>query len=107
MSTPSTRRPPLKRPGAAQYIGVKVPTLASWASQGIGPIFHRVGRLVVYLPDELDEWLAANASQATPQVPASPAKLRGIAKAREKRRANREAKREPVVSDDTEPDAAA
>lgn len=45
---------------AAQYLHVKVQTLANWRGVGRGPVFVRVGRLIRYRLDALDKWIAAN-----------------------------------------------
>lgn len=44
---------------AAEYIGRQRSTLAKWRVEGIGPPYHRCGsRMVQYLRNELDAWLA-------------------------------------------------
>jgi excisionase family DNA binding protein len=53
--------PVLSRPDAAVYLGVKVQTLAVWASTGRYRLpFVRVGRRVVYKRADLDRFLAEN-----------------------------------------------
>ena len=43
---------------AAQYTGLAKSTLEKLRVHGGGCIYMRVGRVVVYDPDELDAWLA-------------------------------------------------
>lgn len=49
----------LSRPAAADYLDVSVATLARWASQGIGPVYIKVGRNTRYPLSGLEEFLAA------------------------------------------------
>ena len=57
--------PRLNRAEAAEYIGVSVPTLASWATRGGGPTFVKSGARVVYLTSDLDEWINARRVSCT------------------------------------------
>lgn len=44
---------------AADYLGVSRSTLAKWRLSGNGPVYHRCGpRIVYYLKDEIETWLA-------------------------------------------------
>lgn len=59
----STMIPPnlqfFTREQAAQYIGVRPQTLASWAThRRYGLPLHKIGRLVRYARADLDRWLA-------------------------------------------------
>jgi hypothetical protein len=42
---------------AAIYLGVTVPTLATWRCKGKGPDFSKAGALVRYHKATLDNWL--------------------------------------------------
>lgn len=42
---------------AAEYCGVAVRTLYNLKSKGNGPKAYKNGRLTVYYPADLDEWL--------------------------------------------------
>ncbi|MGG7507982.1 helix-turn-helix transcriptional regulator [Plantibacter sp. YIM 135249] len=44
---------------AAEYVGVAARTLYNLKSKGEGPTAHKNGRLTVYYPADLDEWLKA------------------------------------------------
>jgi predicted DNA-binding transcriptional regulator AlpA len=44
---------------AAGYIGLSSSTLAKMRLSGTGPAFHKLGRRVVYRPEDLDAWLAS------------------------------------------------
>jgi hypothetical protein len=55
--------PPLmRRPKAAEYVRevhfqpLEVSTLATMATRGGGPPYHRIGNTVLYPRDELDAW---------------------------------------------------
>lgn len=46
---------------AAEYLGINVGTLAKWASIGHPFIpYHKLGKKVVYLQNDLDDFLANN-----------------------------------------------
>jgi hypothetical protein len=68
-SRTSTRRVPLRRKAAAEYIRnmhgqpCAAKTLARLGSQGGGPPFRKVGRFPLYEPDDLDEWALARLSR--------------------------------------------
>jgi hypothetical protein len=67
-SRASTRRIPLRRKAAADYIrdthgqSVASKTLAKLASLGGGPAFRKAGKFPLYEPDDLDEWAIARLS---------------------------------------------
>ena len=42
---------------AAAYLSVKLQTLANWRSEGRGPKFVRVGKLIRYRLGALDAWI--------------------------------------------------
>jgi hypothetical protein len=49
----------LRSGGAAEYLQVSESTLAKWRMIKYGPPYHHCGRRIVYyLKDELDAWLA-------------------------------------------------
>jgi predicted DNA-binding transcriptional regulator AlpA len=50
----------LRRDEAAKFLGMSKSTLANWASEGRGPIFHKVGRIPVYAVTELRRFVEAN-----------------------------------------------
>ncbi|MDD5036689.1 MAG: helix-turn-helix domain-containing protein [Methylococcaceae bacterium] len=59
MSTLKTPIPFLDREQAAEYLGVRPQTLASWATTGRYNLpMIKVGRLCRYRKDDLDAWLA-------------------------------------------------
>lgn len=60
-----TNRPKLRTAGAAAYTGLAESTLEKLRVHGGGPIYIRVGRVVVYDPDDLDAWLAAHKRRST------------------------------------------
>jgi excisionase family DNA binding protein len=58
MAAATIKAPPkLTRAQAAEYLGVTVPTLATWACLGKGPRFFKPGNKVFYLQSELDKWI--------------------------------------------------
>jgi len=42
---------------AAKHLRVKPETLANWRSQGKGPSYVKIGRLVGYRPEAIDAYL--------------------------------------------------
>jgi hypothetical protein len=53
-------------PQAAEYLGgLKPNTLEGWRIQGIGPAYHKVGRLVRYSLDDLDAYLKVRTRRST------------------------------------------
>jgi predicted DNA-binding transcriptional regulator AlpA len=55
----------IKAREAAAYLGLAPQTLAKMRVAGSSPPYHKVGRLVVYNPSELDAWLAARQRRST------------------------------------------
>jgi hypothetical protein len=49
----------LSTPEAASYCGSSASTFAKLRLYGGGPVFLKLGRRVVYNPDDLDTWLAS------------------------------------------------
>jgi excisionase family DNA binding protein len=47
----------MTRKEAADYLDVSVPSLARWASQGIGPAYYKLGRQTRYLQADLDAFI--------------------------------------------------
>jgi hypothetical protein len=43
---------------AAQHIGVAAQTMRNYRCLGLGPVYHKVGRRVIYLKRDLDAYLA-------------------------------------------------
>ena len=57
----------MREPDAAAYIGVAPKTLANWRSAGKGPRFCRLGRVIVYQKNDLDQYFEDH-MQATVEV---------------------------------------
>jgi Helix-turn-helix domain len=54
---------------AAEYLGdLKPNTLEGWRTQGVGPTYKKIGRLVRYSLDDLDSYIVAQSRQSTSQV---------------------------------------
>jgi hypothetical protein len=49
----------MSAPEAASYCGSSASTFAKLRLYGGGPVFLKLGRRVVYNPDDLDTWLAS------------------------------------------------
>ena len=49
----------LRTPQAAEYVGLSPHTLENLRSDGAGPQFFKIGRVVVYDVADLDSWLDA------------------------------------------------
>jgi len=58
----------LTRREAADYIGVRYPTLCTWATTGGGPPFLKVGAKVLYLQRDLDDWLSSRRVRCTAEL---------------------------------------
>lgn len=63
-----TPRPKLRTQDAAVYTGLAKSTLEKLRVTGGGCPYIRIGRVVVYDPDDLDEWLAAHRRTSTSDV---------------------------------------
>lgn len=50
---------------AARLLGLSQSTLAKLRLSGNGPAYCKLGRRVLYLPDDLSAWLAKNRRQST------------------------------------------
>ncbi len=57
-----------KTPEAARYLGIKPNTLDIWRCQKRGPKFHRVGRSIIYLHEDLDAYLASRGVQTLDSI---------------------------------------
>ena len=60
-----TRRRMLRTPEAASYCGSSTSTFEKLRLYGGGPAYVKLGRRVVYSPDDLDAWLVANRRVST------------------------------------------
>ncbi|MGN6200497.1 helix-turn-helix transcriptional regulator [Humibacter sp.] len=58
--------PVLRTQGAAQYCGIAAKTLYNLKSLGQGPKSYKQGRLNVFYPSDLDEWLSKRITPAEP-----------------------------------------
>lgn len=65
ISALNASRPKLRTPDAAHYVGKSVSSLEKLRLTGGGPLFIKIGRTVVYDPEDLDRWLAANKRAST------------------------------------------
>jgi hypothetical protein len=59
----------LRTPEAAKRLGVSPGFLEKARHYGNGPAFAKLGRLVVYRPDDLDAWVAAQIVGSTSESP--------------------------------------
>jgi predicted DNA-binding transcriptional regulator AlpA len=56
----------LRTPAAAEYVGLSASTLEKLRLTGGGPAYFKSGRkIVVYRPQDLDEWLALGRRKST------------------------------------------
>jgi len=60
-----SRRRKLRTPEAATYTGIAQSTLEKLRVYGGGAPYIRVGRVVLYDPDDLDAWLSAHRRKTT------------------------------------------
>jgi predicted DNA-binding transcriptional regulator AlpA len=50
---------------AARYVGLSESTLAKLRLNGNGPTYCKLGRRVVYRPEDLDQWLESRTARDT------------------------------------------
>jgi predicted DNA-binding transcriptional regulator AlpA len=62
---PTDRRPMQRTPDAARYMGVSKSSLEKYRLTGGGPKYLKLGKTVVYHPDDLDAWLASHRRTST------------------------------------------
>lgn len=55
----------LKEDDVAKQLHVSVASLRRWRLLGRGPQFHKVGALVRYRPEDVEEWLAGQPTGGT------------------------------------------
>ncbi len=53
---------------ASPFAGAEPKTLENWRSQGFGPKFIKVGRKVLYDPDDIEAWRNANRYSSTSEA---------------------------------------
>jgi predicted DNA-binding transcriptional regulator AlpA len=53
----STKRRPLTTEEVHELTNVSTATLRWWRSQGIGPVSYKIGRSVVYDPEDVERWI--------------------------------------------------
>jgi predicted DNA-binding transcriptional regulator AlpA len=63
------KRTMLNAQEAASYCGSSASTFAKLRLNGDGPIYVKLGRRVVYDPDDLDTWLASHRRSSTSEEP--------------------------------------
>jgi predicted DNA-binding transcriptional regulator AlpA len=56
---------------AADSVGLSVSTLAKMRLSGEGPTYSKLGRRVVYRPEDLESWIASNRFRSTSEYPAA------------------------------------
>ncbi len=49
----------------ANRLGLSVSTLAKMRLSGAGPAYSKLGRRVVYKPEDIESWIAANRFRST------------------------------------------
>lgn len=58
----------LNRTEAATLLGISRATLYRWESEGIGPPYRKFMTKVIYSPDELLAWKAAQTQRVEPEA---------------------------------------
>ena len=53
----------------ASHLGLSVSTLAKMRLYGTGPTYSKLGRRVVYRPEDLESWITANRFRSTSEYP--------------------------------------
>ncbi|MCR5879438.1 tyrosine-type recombinase/integrase [Phenylobacterium sp. J367] len=57
-------------PAAAAFLGNTVGTLQTWRWMGVGPVFRKIGRRVVYAQSDLEAWARREGLALPPPAPA-------------------------------------
>ncbi len=57
---------------AAKLLGLSTSTLAKMRLYGGGPAYSKLGRRVVYRPEDLESWITANRFHSTSEYPMTP-----------------------------------
>ena len=70
--TASNRANLLTPKQAAEYLQLKVQTLATWRNQGKGPKFCKVGRAVRYRPEDLEAYITSDFQHSSTSAATSP-----------------------------------
>ena len=80
LSVPHTSAPPrasseglLDHDEAASFLRLAPRTLARHRADGTGPVFIRLGRRVLYNPDDLSEWAMSHRYRSTSEPTRRPA----------------------------------
>ncbi|MFP5077037.1 helix-turn-helix transcriptional regulator [Rhizobium sp. YIM 134829] len=60
-----SKRPKLRTEQAGKYTGFASSTLEKLRLTGGGPAYIKIGKVVVYDPDDLDRWLASHRRLST------------------------------------------
>jgi predicted DNA-binding transcriptional regulator AlpA len=55
----------LRTPEAADYLRLSTSTLTKMRLRGDGPLYIKAGRIVLYDPQHLDQWLEAQLRRST------------------------------------------
>lgn len=50
---------------AAEYLGISRSSLEKYLCFGGGPTYSKIGRIVIYNTDDLDEWVASHRRDTT------------------------------------------
>ncbi len=59
----------LRTQQAAEYVGLSASTLEKFRLNGSGPPYQKAGpKIVVYRPEDLDEWLNAQRRRSTSEM---------------------------------------
>jgi hypothetical protein len=64
-----TNRPWLRTKPAGAYSGYAPSTLEKLRHTGGGPIYYKTGKIVVYHPDDLDDWIEQTRRRSTSDDP--------------------------------------
>ncbi|HEY8596257.1 MAG TPA: helix-turn-helix domain-containing protein [Devosiaceae bacterium] len=64
----TSQRPKLRTREAASYTGLAKSTLEKLRVTGGGCPYIRIGRVVLYDPDDLDRWLASHRRMSTSDI---------------------------------------
>ena len=65
---PIKSTPYLTQPALADQLAVSERTLERWRVEGVGPVYTKAGRRVLYRQQDIESWLEHNRRQSTSQI---------------------------------------
>jgi predicted DNA-binding transcriptional regulator AlpA len=68
MRTPEETKRRVRTAEASKYLNLSESTLEKYRLTGFGPRYAKLGRIVTYSMEDLDDWVAARSRTSTSQI---------------------------------------